>query len=139
MQRSQIMLITPGLITTQVAFYTETPVIFLPASNDSQYLQLEGFRKLNLARASVSLNDYLPELDILHLPGEESTKLVMKQLRELENSSDLQEKIGKKLNKLVQTRDDWSKKSVPAGKEYIASLGGNGTDEAVEKILEFLK
>lgn len=139
MQQSEVMLITPGLITTQGCFYTKTPTIFLPASNDSQYLQLEGFRELNLAKASVSLNDYLPKLDILHLPGEESTRLVMEQLRILEKSPDIQEKIGKKLNKLVQTRDNWSKVSVTDGKKYIDSLGGNGTGEVVEKILELLK
>lgn len=139
MSQSELILITPGLITTQGAFYSETPVIFLPPSNDSQYIQLDGFRDLGLAESSVTLNDFLPKLNLLHLPGEESTRLVMGQLRLLEKSEDIQGKIGLKLNDLVQNRDKWSKETVKKGKDYIDSLGGNGTNLVVEKIMELLK
>ncbi len=139
MSQSEVILITPGLITTQGAFYSETPVVFLPPSNDSQYLQLDGFRGLGLAESSVTLNDFLPKLDLLHLPGGESTRLVMEQLRLLEKSKDIQRKIGSKLNDLVQNRDKWSKETVEKGKDYIDSLGSNGTDLVIEKIMELLK
>ncbi|MDP2684043.1 MAG: hypothetical protein Q8P20_03215 [bacterium] len=139
MSQSEVILITPGLITTQGAFYSETPVIFLPPSNDSQYLQLDGFRDLGLAESSVSLNDFFPKLELLHLPGKESTRLVMEQLRLLEKSEDIQNKIGSKLNDLVQNRDKWSKETVKKGKDYIGSLGGNGTSLVIKKIMELLK
>lgn len=138
MSRSQVMLITPGLITTQCAFYSETPVIFLPGSNDSQYLQINDLRSLDLAPASIGLNDFLPKLDLLHLPGSESTKLVMDQLRLLERLPETQMQIGTRINELVKTRDIWSNESVPKGKEYIDSLGGNGASLAVEKIKKLL-
>jgi hypothetical protein len=139
MSRSQVILITPGLITTQCAFYSETPVIFLPGSNDSQYLQINDLRKLGLAPASVGLNDFLPKLDLLHLPGSESTRLVMEQLRLLERSTETQVQIGSRLNELVRTRDVWSKDSVVKGKAYIDSLGGNGARQAAEKIETLLQ
>lgn len=136
--QSQVILITPGLITTQCAFNSETPVIFLPPSNDSQYIQLDDLRDLGLAKASVSLSDFLPKLNLLHLPGEESTRQVMEQLRTLEKSPEVREQIGAKLDELVQTRDSWSTETVSKGKKYIDSLGGNGVDLVVEKILELL-
>jgi len=138
MSQSQVILITPGLITTQCAFYSETPVIFLPGSNDSQYLQINDLRVLGLAPASVGLNDFLPKLNLLHLPGSESTRLVMEQLRVLEKSQETQAKIGFRLNELVQTRDEWSKESVLKGKTYIDSLGGNGARETAEKIKKLI-
>lgn len=138
MSQSQVILITPGLITAQCAFYSDTPVIFLPPSNDSQYLQLDELRKLGLAQASVHLNDFLPKLNLLHLPGVESTRLVMEQLRMLENSPDTRTKIGSRLNELVQSRDVWSKKSVTKASAYIDSLGGNGAQLAVEEIKKLI-
>lgn len=138
MSQSQVILITPGLITTQCAFYSETPVIFLPPSNDSQYLQLDELRKLSLAPASVHLNDFFPKLNLLHLPGAESTQLVMEQLRMLENSPDIRIKIGSRLNELVQSRDVWSKESVPKAGAYIKSLGGNGAQLVAEEIKKLI-
>lgn len=138
MSQSEVVLITPGLITTQCAFYSETPVISLPPSNDSQYIQLEKLRNLGLAPASVGLSDFFPKLDLLHLPGNESTRLVMEQLRVLEKSPEAQVQIGSCINKLVQTRNSWSKDSVAKGKTYIDFLGGNGASLAVEKIIKLL-
>jgi len=139
MSQSEVILITPGLITAREAFYTETPVVFLPPSNDSQYIQLDGFRDLDLAKSAVSLDDFFPRLDLLHLIGEESMRLVLEQLRLLGKSEDIQRKIGLKLNDLVQSRNKWSKETVKKGKDYIDSLGGNGTEVAIAKIMEILK
>ena len=138
MSQSQILLTTPGLITAQGAFYSETPTIFMPASNDSQYLQLEELRSLGLAPASVGLNEFLPKLHLLHIPGKESTKLMLLQLRELEQLPEIQAKIGSRLNVLVQKRKEWSQDSVKKGKNFIDSLGGNGAQEAADKITELL-
>ncbi|WKZ25815.1 MAG: hypothetical protein QY322_00700 [bacterium] len=139
MSQSEVILITPGLITARGAFYTETPVVYLPPSNDSQYIQLDGFNGLGLAKASVHLKEFFPELNLLHLPGEESMRLVLEQLRLLEKSEDVQRKIGLELNDLVKNRNEWSNEMVKKGKDYIDSLGGNGVDLAIEKIKELLK
>lgn len=138
MSQSQILLTTPGLITAQGAFYSETPTIFIPPSNDSQYLQLEELRSLGLASASVGLVDYLPKLDLLHIPGKESTRLVLNQLRLLEKSPDIQTKIGIRINELIQTYNVWLNESVAKNKVYIDSLGGNGASLVTEKIMKLI-
>jgi hypothetical protein len=138
MSQSQISLTTPGLITAQAAFYSQTPTIFIPASNDSQYLQLEQLRDLGLAPASVGLEDFMPRLNLLHIPVQESTRLMLLQLRELEKSPDIQLKIGKRINELVKNRDLWSKGSVDSGKRFIDTLGGNGVQSAADHIIRLL-
>ncbi len=138
MSQSQILLTTPGLITAQAAFYSETPTIFIPPSNDSQYLQLEQLRGLGLAPASVGLADFMPKLNLLHIPVKESTRLMLLQLRRLEQSPDIQLKIGVRINELVKNRDQWSKDSVDSGKKFIDTLGGNGAQSAADQIIRLL-
>ena len=138
MSQSQILLTTPGLITAQAAFYSYTPTIFIPASNDSQYLQLEQLRSFGLAPASVGLVDFMPKLNLLHIPVQESTKLMLLQLRELEQSPDIKSKIGTRINELIKNRQQWSKDSVDSGKKFIAALGGNGVQSAANQIIQLL-
>lgn len=138
MSQSEILLTTPGLITAQAAFYSETPTIFIPASNDSQYLQLEQLRSLGLAQSSVGLMDFMPKLNLLHIPVQESTKLMLLQLRELEKSQNIQLKIGTSINELIKNRELWSKDSVDRGKKFIDTLGGNGVQSAAEEIEKLL-
>lgn len=138
MSQSQILLTTPGLITAQDAFYSETPIIFIPPSNDSQYLQLEQLRNLGLAPASVGLVDFLQKLNLFHIPVAKSTRLMLLQLRELEQSPEIQLKIGIRINELVKNREPWLKDSVKKGKKFIDSLGGNGTQSAADQIIQLL-
>lgn len=138
MSQSEILLTTPGLITAQAAFYSETPTIFIPPSNDSQYLQLEQLRGLGLAPASVGFVDFMPKLNLLHIPVTESTRLMLLQLRELEQSPDIQLKIGTRINDLIKNRERWSKKSVNSGKMFIDVLGGNGAQSAADQIIQLL-
>lgn len=138
MAQSQILLTTPGLITAQAAFYSDTPTIFIPPSNDSQYLQLEQLRDLDLAPASIGLADFMPKLNLFHIPVEESTKLILLQLRKLEQSPEIQSKIGTRINELIKNRQRWSQNSVNRGKKFIKSLGGNGAQSAANQIIQLL-
>ena len=136
--RSKILLTTPGLITAQGSYYLETPTLFIPASNDSQYLQLEQLRRLKLADATVGLDSFMPKLDLMHIPVEKSTKLMLDQLRDFENSPEIQTKVGIKINGLVKNCNVWSKESVRKGKDFINSLGGNGVQAAADEIEKIL-
>ena len=138
LSQSELILITPGLVTTEAAFNYDTPTIFLPASNNSQYLQLQEFRERGLASASVSMSDFMEKLNLKTIPISESTKIVLGQLRNLEDSSGLQVKIGKAINKLVNTRKEWLVESVTKGRKFIDSLGGNGAQAAADKITQLL-
>lgn len=136
--QSEVILIMPGLVTVEAAFYLATPTIFLPASNNSQYLQLEQFRKLGLATASVHLADFMPKLNLKVMPIRRSTQEMLRQLREFEFLPDVQVKVGTKLNELVKNRRKWSAESIKKGKKFIASLGGNGVQAVTDKIAELL-
>lgn len=133
--RSEIILITPGLVTSETAFYYGIPTVFLPASNNSQYLQLEEFRELGLAPASVHMADFLPRLNLRNIPIEKSTKEVLQQIRELEHFPGLQSRVGSSIDSLVRNRKKWSPEFITEGKKFIDSLGGNGAQEVADKIV----
>jgi len=137
--QSEVILITPGLITAEAAFYSETPTIFLPASNNSQYLQLEEFRRLGLATASVHLADFMSKLNLKGMPIRKSTQVMLQQLREFELSPEVQIKVGTKINELVKDRKKWSGNFVRKGNDFITSLGGNGVEVAANSITQLLK
>ncbi len=131
---SKLLLTTPGLITAEAAFFSKTPVIFIPASNDSQYLQLEELRLNGLAPASVGLMDYMPHLEMRHIPGKDSTMMMLKQLSEFEKDEELQQKVGSKLNEFVQNYDLWSNGEIAKGSKFVEDLGGNGAQAAANEI-----
>jgi len=136
--RSEVALITPGLITSQSAFNFETPSIFLPPSNNSQYLQIDEFRKLGLAIASVHLDNFLPRLELRGKDPHKTIKEVLNQLRQIDKSTEQKQNIGKAIQELVSTRHQWSRKSTNVGREFLDSLGGNGIEDVVDKIEEII-
>ena len=134
MSKSEIILTTAGLVTTQEAFQSETPLIFLPPSNNSHYVLLDELRDQIPDIPSVHLADFMSRLDLRGKPEEESIPAVMNQLRMLENSPILQTKLGEKINLLVKTRDKWSELSVNNNKRFMKNLGQNGAKDVVDKI-----
>ena len=138
MTESKVILITPGLVTSEIAFYSRTPTIFLPASNNSQFFQIEEFRKRGLAPASVHLADFMPKLKLNGLHALKSMKAVLFQLREFENSPNIRLQVGKRINRLITNQSTWENKFVVNGKKFIDYQGGNGTQAAVKKITNFL-
>lgn len=138
LSESEIVLITPGLVTSQSVFELGTPAIFLPPSNNSQYLQLNEFRKLGLAPASVHLSDFLPKLELRGKSSQETTKLVLHQLRELEQSPEIQTGVGIRICELVKNRQTWSSAFINNGRNFIDSLGGNGVQAVTDKITQLL-
>lgn len=132
--RSEVLVTTAGLVTTESAFQYKTPTLFLPSSNDSHYMLLEILRDQGLAPASVELSDYLPPLNLNGNSVEENIAAVMKQIKYVEESDDLQKEIGKVVNILLKDRGKWSKNSVEKGKKFIDSLGGNGPFAVAERV-----
>ncbi len=138
LSRSEVLLTTAGLVTSQEAFESETPVIYLPPSNNSHYLLQDELHDLGLARASVHLTDFMPRLSLRGKTEDKSISEVMQQLREVEYSSIMQNEIGKKINNLIQKRTEWSGISIRENKEFLKSLGGNGAQPAANKIKHIL-
>lgn len=137
--QSEILLTTAGLVTTELAFEAETPVLFLPSSNNSHYILLDELRERELAPASVDLPDYMNKLELRYKQEAESIAEVMKQLREFEKSKDIQNDVGEKINELLQNRNKWVSDSVIKGKEFMISLGGNGAKTVADKIKQIIK
>jgi len=138
MAESKVILVTPGLVTSEIAFYSGTPTIFLPASNNSQYLQLEEFRKRGLAPASVHLSDFMPRLKLNKLEAVKSMRAVLKQLREFEKSSNIMDQVGKNINDLIVNQLSWENEFVVNGKKFIEYQGGNGAQTAFKIITNFI-
>lgn len=138
MTESKVILITPGLVTAEIAFYSETPTIFLPASNNSQYLQIEEYLDRRLAPASVQLFDFMPRLKLDKLPATEKMKVVLSQIRQFEQSTEIQTKVGNKINRLIVDQSLWEKQFIESGRDFINKQGGNGAQTAVDKINDFI-
>lgn len=137
--QSEILFTTAGLVTTESAFEAEIPVLFLPSSNNSHYILLDELRERGLAPASVDLSDYMNKLNLRDKEETKSIAEVMKQLRELEKSEDIQKDIGKRINEFLQNRIKWAGNSVTAGKKFMTSLGGNGAKTVADKIEQMIE
>lgn len=135
---SKVILITPGLVTSELSFESGTPTIFLPASNNSQHLQLDQFIKMGLAPAHAHLPDFMPPLKLSGVTQKESTQMVLKQLKKFEQSAETMDLVGKRIDKLIENQDKWSNEFVSNGRKFIDSLGGNGAFAAAEKIKQLL-
>lgn len=134
MSQSEIILTTAGLVTTQEAFQSNTPLVFLPPSNNSHYILLDELREQIPNIPSVHLTSFMTKLDLRGKPENESISAVLKQLRELENSSAMQIEMGSMINKLVETRKKWSELSVKNNKKFLCKLGKNGADTVTDRI-----
>lgn len=138
LSQSEVILITPGLVTAELSFDSGTPTIFLPPSNNSQYLQLDQFLNQGLAPAHAHLSDFMPRLELQGVPLRESTQLVLKQLKDFEQSPEVQADVGTCINQLVEDRKKWSTEFIYKGRKFIDSLGGNGAPAAATKIVQLL-
>ncbi len=138
MTQCEIILTTAGLVTTQEAYQSKTPLIYLPPSNDSHYILLDELREQGFAQQSVHLADFMPKLNLRGKPDDKCIAEVMKQLRELEQSLHIQAEVGKIINTHVQNRRNWSAKSVRNNLRFINDLGKNGAQITVDKINELL-
>lgn len=64
--------------------------------------------------------------------------MVLKQLRDFERSSEVQDRVGERINKLVKDRKEWSGEFVSKGRKFTDSLGGNGVYAAADEIKQVL-
>lgn len=138
LSHSEVILITPGLVTAELSFESGTPTIFLPPSNNSQYLQLDQFIEHGLAPAHAHLSDFMPHLELAGVPLKDSTQMVLKQLKEFEQSTEVMNRVGERINKLIESHEKWSGEFVSKGKKFIDSLGGNGAYATADKIKQIL-
>jgi hypothetical protein len=93
---------------------------------------------MKLAPAHAHLSSFMSPLKLVGVPLVDSTQMVLKQLKEFEQSDEIRARVGKHINELTEKRREWSDEFVSNGKKFIKSLGGNGASVAADKIAQIL-
>ena len=133
LSQSQLLITSPGLETTLEGFVYNVPIIFLPPQNNSQYLQLDEFRKLGIASKSIHLKDFFPDISDKLNESKEAVELVIKQVNDIEEPN-IQIILIRYLN-IWLSNNIWHKQQVILQRNFIRMLGGiNGAIYISEKI-----
>jgi len=101
---SAIAMMVPGLETPLEAFSYNVPVIFLPPSNSSQYIQLDEFRKYHVAYASIHFSDYLKRS---YFAGRNLRKIMQEflvQLHHFETTEWILDDVSRRINEYLSNR-----------------------------------
>lgn len=131
-------LTVPGLEAPLEAWSADIPTIFLPPSNSSQYVQLDEYRRLGIAAASIHLRDHLPGLDLMRLPLRDRSTRFLEQLSRLEGDPDLRQAWGKQLGAMLNDATAWPQ-LVSDGHAFIDMLGRTGLRDCVAAIEALLR
>ncbi|WP_406260296.1 hypothetical protein OIA45_19410 [Streptomyces chartreusis] len=131
-------LTVPGLEAPLEAWSAGIPTLFLPPSNSSQYVQLDEYRRLGIAAASIHLRDHLPGMDLMRLPLRDRTARFLEQLSRFEGDPDLRQSWGKQLQALLNDTTIWPQ-LVRDGQAFIDMLGRTGLHDCVAAIEALLR
>jgi hypothetical protein len=133
MRASTIVLSAPGLETPLECWRAGVPIVFLPPSNASQYHQLDWFRSRGLGLSGVHFRD-LPisaytdrEADLV-----QRNRAFLELLREFEASENAGDQLRARLDGIT---DEEIVAEAARGATFIDALGGDGADDAVDKLL----
>lgn len=139
MTESTDVLIIPGLETPLEAFAYFKPILFLPPSNSSQYVQLDEFRDRKLADKinSIHFADYYKYKNLHGKNLRKIMEIFLKELRVYERDdkalTDTAQRITSYLNMSVKEKN----KQIVNQKKFMKSLGENGLDNTVKLIEKF--
>lgn len=131
--KSKLAIITPGLTTAFEAFFYETPTIFLPPENYSQYLNLNTFRAASSAPLSFQWSDFYSEIDIGSREKEKvGIDKVLKYIRKFEGDRNMQRRFAERLHEMI---DDDLSKIKRKQKKFINRMGANSAHHIADYIL----
>ena len=121
------LLTVPGLETPLEAWASETPCVFLPPSNASQYFQLEFYRQAGLADDGI---DFVPQttggceaIETKTLRARNAAFL--EALKEFEGNAELRRSTSASIARQLAAPP-----APERGRAFIASLGGRGLQQA---------
>jgi len=134
---SKIVLMVPGLETPLEAFSYGVPTIFLPPSNSSQYVQLNEFCQYGVAEMTLHFDDYYSPLNMPRNDLKAMMEIFLKQLVVFEQDSVTQCHMAKRIYQYL-TETATQAKQIKMQQDYLRSLGGNGTQEAIEIVSDFI-
>jgi hypothetical protein len=130
---SRVALLSGGLETSLEAFSSDTPAIFLPPLNVTQYLQVQHFRDHGAARASIQQADYYGIPFNENMDRREKVQAFLSQACRFEGDDKALADAGSRLSNWV--RDPSVLEEARRGqREYFGALSQGGCDAAVLKI-----
>lgn len=135
---SELTIMAPGLETPLEAFSYNIPAIFLTPSNASNYMQLNSFIDDDVARMRIHLADYYQPIAMMDIGFRDRLALYLGQQRTLEKDTKAQKDIVDKLNGFVKDKK-LQAQQVKQQQEYIKRLHGNGVNECVHIVEDFIK
>jgi len=141
MAESEDVLIIPGLETPLEAFAYEKPILFLPPSNSSHYVELDEFRKLHLANKINSLHfaDYYPYRNLAGGNLRKIMEIFLKELKKFENSPEILEDCAKRINRYLNLTQKTKNKQKLYQRKFMSKLGKNGLKETINLIESFIE
>jgi SAM-dependent methyltransferase len=130
---SAVIMLAPGLETTLEAFAYAVPAIFLPPSNDTQYLHLDFLRRKRAATMSVHFPDYYSRLayrgDIKKFFGRYLT-----QLQTFEHDRPTQQDMIARINAWLHDTNS-QQQQVRRQEVLMDDLGRHGLEESLHLIV----
>lgn len=131
--KSKLAITTPGLTTAFEAFFYETPAIFLPPENYSQYLNLNTFRAASSASLSFQWSDFYSEMDIGPCEEEKAgIDKVLKYVRKFEGDKNMQRRFAERLHEMI---DDDLSEIKRKQKKFINRMGASSARHIADYIL----
>ena len=139
MAQSEDILIIPGLETPLEAFAYQKPVMFLPPSNSSQYVQLDEFRERKLAGNSNSIHfaDYYKYKNLHGKNLRIIMDIFLKELRMYENDQNAINDTATRITAYLNQSQRNKNRQRVTQNEFMKSLGKNGLNKTVKLIEKF--
>lgn len=130
---SSLIITTPGLTTVFELLNTKAPILFLPPSNYSQYLNLKKFQDEEIADKNINLDNLYKNISIKsRIPQKIGVNMVLKALGRLSKDDKTQNAVSKLIE--TQVNSNYSR-IIKKQNNYFRKLGGNGTKQ-IGKILK---
>ena len=137
---SEDILMVPGLETPLEAIAYERPAFFIPPSNSSQYVQLDEFRSLGLAKMTNSIHfaDYFPYVKMAGRNLRQIMTEYLDELRKFENSKDILIDCSKRIHSYLNSTKEEKSAQFIKQKLFNKKLGVGGLDKTVTLIENYI-
>lgn len=134
--KSRLLLTTPGLTTSFEAFYYKTPVAFLPPENYSQCLNLRTFRENQIAEFSIHWDDFYKNTQIGVNEDEKiGVDKVLNCIKDFENDTNLQREFKERTHQIIDAKTK-VRETQKKQNQYLKNLGNNSAKKIAETIMQ---
>jgi hydroxymethylcytosylglucuronate/cytosylglucuronate synthase len=130
---SRVVMTSPGLTASYEAFVYQTPTVFLPPQNLSQFLILDVFRAHGAAPRSIHWRDYCDADVHADLSEREGVQRVVTCIQEVDSSASLRDQLRRDIESL---HSPTALVDAMVGQTaFLSSLGTNGAEGVVTELV----